>query len=175
MPNRRGFTLIETLVVISTMSVILMLSATTIFFLMRAEGDGTRALTSSTSFARLQNAFRRDARAASSAHINQTGAGEEFLEFEFNSSQSIQYRIVGDQIVRNKFVDETVSATEEFFVPKTTIGFEVAQQNGKTVAVLSCDRRPLSTVETKQKTVRSREYRIVAAIGRDRRFEKDLQ
>ncbi len=175
MNHRRGMTLIEMMVVISTMAVVMALSGATVFYLMRAEGNGATALTASTSFARLQNTFRRDIHAATSARINERDNGTEFLELRIGQSQSVEYRVVGDRIVRYLVVGQSAKSIEEYNVPKTTVRFEVLGEGRDSIAVIRCDRQPFLGQETKLKDIPKREFRIEASVARDWRFEKVSQ
>src|SRR5580704_15506510 len=67
MNNRRGFTMIELLVVISVISVILPLAGGTIVFLLRAQSQSAEALRDAMATTQLSHSLRSDVHAARSA------------------------------------------------------------------------------------------------------------
>ncbi len=184
MKSRRGVSLVELLVVIATSSVMVTLGSTTIFMLLRAEAAGTKSLFTSTSMSRLATAFRDDvstARRVELKHADDAAVTE--LVLVVSERRQVTYRIEPRQVVRatsppaKQNVGVNIGSIERYRLPDGVTKFEVPEQHEL------ADRPLLSLIHRLELGKRtkndlqspSRELRIVAQLGLDRRFEKPKQ
>lgn len=186
MRTRRGASLIEMLVVISTMSVIMTVAATTILWLLRSEASGAKAVAASAGFSRLATDFRRDVHSATGAEMQpQQEGGVQGLTLRLPLTQRIHYEAQANHIVRKQHVGDQIRSTDTYSLPAGVCRFElvppdhdktVAAQEG-TVVRLIYSRQLGAAVQHRSRRIAAergatREYRIEALLRRDHRFEK---
>ncbi len=175
MQQRRGVTLVEMLVVISTMSVIMGLGITTIFLMMRAEGSGAKTLVDSMTYARMANSFRQDVHAAHDVQLVADAADKHSLSLRMSQTEQVTYQIDDENVVRIAKTNDKVDHLEQFRLPNVKAGFELHphQTAGEGALIeLVLTRRHSAATDQHEAVLPTREYRIKALIGRDHRFEK---
>ena len=175
--TRRGVTLIELIIVITTMAIITSLAVTTIFMLLRVEGEGAGSLSEALIESRLARQFRKDVHSAIAAELAEDGA----LKLQ-NDDQWIIYKPNEDNVSRMIQTDnEQTKAFDQFFIGKKTAKFVIIKQNTEqsssnyeTVDLVI--EKPKDTKGT-NKTLgpNNRNHMVRATLAFDRRFLKDQQ
>jgi prepilin-type N-terminal cleavage/methylation domain-containing protein len=163
MTKRRGFTLVELLVVISVLAIILPIAGGTVFFLLRAQSQSAEGLRDAMAITQLSHTFRSDVHAA---RIARTPANADGCELELDNSRSIAYRAEPNgfvsRIVRR---GEVVERREQFRIgaaqPKFALS-EAGREVGVTIAP-----RSRSSVPANDATRLLSGIRIAAIVGRN--------
>jgi hypothetical protein len=176
--SRRGISLIELLVVIGTVSVITTLAVTTIFFLLRAEGNGVKSLANSISMSRLSTDFRRDVHSSTGVELTTRENAQKDLQLELAEDNYVIYRIGNREVFRLRYgslpvADLKPMAIETYHLAPGTIIFEVTadpERSSKWVSLIFS--RQMET-KARNETARlpTRNYQIRAVLGHDRRYE----
>ena len=176
MQQRRGVTLVEMLVVISTMSVIMALGITTIFLMMRAEGSGAKALVDSMTYARMANSFRQDVHAARDIQLVADAPDKpNSLRLRLSQTEQVTYQIDDENVIRITKTNDKVDHLEQFRLPNVKAGFELhgnQTAGNSTLIELVLTRRHAAATDQHEAVLPTREYRIKALLGSDHRFEK---
>jgi Tfp pilus assembly protein FimT len=177
MRARRGITLVETLVVISTASVVMTLATTTIIWLLRTEGSGADALIANTSLARLAADFRHDVRNATDAKL--TSADDSnitSLVLALPDASSVRYEASSGKVSRKQKM-KTALRVESYSVGSGENRFDIIHPENRSGSVHTptfvrmVHARTLSPKTTGLDEFGAvREYRIDAQLARDHRF-----
>jgi prepilin-type N-terminal cleavage/methylation domain-containing protein len=177
MQQRRGVTLIETVVAMSMLVVLATLAVTTVFLLMRAEAGGARALTASTGVSRLADAFRQDVHAAASATVENDENGKPQLRLAADGTAATLYS-ASDRTVRRIVKNgDDVTGSDSYTLPVGEVRFEVHPQQKLVSLVLqrTPETRSSKRPDTPEASAKAQpalsQFRIEAALGRDVRFE----
>lgn len=170
-PRRRGFSLVEMLVVIVSMSVLLGVAVTTLTLLMRAGQTATSAVTSSLAVSRLAHDFRREVRAASAAEVEPGENGQPArLRLSVAPDRRVIYWREKTSILRREMSGDEVLRAEKYSVDASEVSFTVPESGQVTLAISTSlnDRAP-----TRGRSVSavSRRFQIDATVGADRRFQ----
>jgi prepilin-type N-terminal cleavage/methylation domain-containing protein len=170
MKHRRGFTLIELIVVLSLWGAILPLAGGTICLLLRAQTATADSLADGMTLSRFAQTFRADVHAARKARGESLPAKlVEEVVLELDSARTISYTTgatAGD-IVRTARKGDVTERREEFRLVGTQTRFEVGPE-GRTVAALHAPRGfALSGAPI---VPRAPSMRIEAVVGRDPRI-----
>ena len=165
MNRRRGYSLVEMVVVIATASVLLGLTVTLLYTLLRVERDGRDQIRHYTTLGRLAAQFRRDAHAATAA----SAIDNRQWKFTLSDNRAVTYRMEPGRLIRLEQAGEASPNRESFALPP-----------GMTAAVeIDTDAEPtfvgLVMVPTPEGSERrrGRPIRIDAVLGRDHRFVKE--
>jgi prepilin-type N-terminal cleavage/methylation domain-containing protein len=161
MNNRRGFTMIELLVVISVISVILPLAGGTIVFLLRAQSQSAEALRDAMATTQLSHSLRSDVHAARSA----SSSSPDEVSLELDGSRIIEYRSQPDGFVSRVVRRGTsVERRERFRVGDVRPRFKLAQGGREVAVTISPRLRGAVPVEDRTSAAG---IRIAAMVGRD--------
>ena len=177
---RRGFTLIELMVVIAIISVIFSLVGAVFQRLFLSEQSAMRAALDEQTVSRLADQFRRDIHAATFAEIDtqREGATGSLGLFEANRDQpAIVYVVLTDEVIREqRAADATVSHREVFRLPECRISFatQVAEAEVSFIS-LSIARQHSTITPQPQATRPYRTLAVEAALGRDNVVKKSFK
>lgn len=129
MKVRRGKTLIEMLLLISVLTVIMTIVATTLVALFRTDRQIRRDLDQQTSLARLSGRFRTDAHAAASCQVGPT------CQLALADGRVIHYLAAPRKIAREVRRGDAVEHRDAFFLPEAAaVQFDMpAELDGKLV------------------------------------------
>jgi hypothetical protein len=170
--GRRGWTLIELLLVITATTILSVTGATILCVLMAAERCGAETVIVERSLTRLALRLRSDLHAAEAAEVRSgDGAAAEFLDVQHSGGRRVRYACRPDEVTRDVFEGETVRERDGFRLPGGESRFE-GVDDGAPLAFVH--RRPQERlIETGGDRVQAaplREVRIEAVVGWDRRF-----
>ena len=171
--SRTGKSLIEVLIVISIMGAIMTPAVRLIHTMMGSERESVRALTVSSSAARLARQFRRDVHAATGVEIVR-GEDEEAprLELQVGAGKTVTYVSAADEVLRTvaEGDDGQPVSRESYHVPAGQGRFET---RGNPPLVVLIHERSASEEHGRARTSSGMKYlRIEAVLGRDHRFSE---
>lgn len=141
--DRTGVSLIELLVVISTLSVVMTTSTITLFRLLQAQTAGTNVLADALTTNRLARDLRRDAHAATTAELQATDDGQS-LVLTGGDGSLVTYRMQSGRMSREATVDPDVPVREEYALGGATAELELTE-SGRLITVRL---RPTETPQT---------------------------
>jgi prepilin-type N-terminal cleavage/methylation domain-containing protein len=167
-PHRRGYTLIEMIVVMSAMAVILGMCVGLIQALLKLDRIGRAHLAEVTARGRLARQFRQDVRAASRAEpVRDRDGRAAALRLDRPDGPSVEYRAGPGRLDRDERPEGDAPARRETFRLRATGAprFEVRDDGGDAfVGLLVPDWTAFEPAGG------PRESRIEALLGRDRRL-----
>ncbi len=162
--HRRGWALIECLVLISVMTVLLGLCAGTIRLLMQLDRAGRAARDQAADVRRLSADFRADVHASTSTTPPPEGGDR--LVLPLPAGRTAEYLGRATTIVRTIREGERVRRVESYRrPPRSTLRFEVAKGNPRPLATLILGPEPGGDSEPLR-----RGCRVEAELGKDHRF-----
>jgi prepilin-type N-terminal cleavage/methylation domain-containing protein len=130
MNRRRGYTLIEILVVLATSGALLAVGLGVLHLLVRLEHDARDEVRQQTTLDHLADQFRRDAHAAvrlAGLEAPQRDDPPRGWQFSLGESRAVQYRAERGELVRTESVGDDVIRRESFVVPaEATVSIELA-------------------------------------------------
>jgi type II secretory pathway pseudopilin PulG len=125
--HRRGWTLIEMLIVCTTVGILTVTGVVTIGMLMSAENRGAESLVRQTTISRLSAQFRADLHATANASLQDgNAAGQSSLVLEHPDGSMITYEIMEDALERRVAGRGDGGHRERFRLPQTQMHFESA-------------------------------------------------
>jgi len=131
MQRRSGKSLIEIVVVLSTMTVIMALSITTLFLVMRADSFGMTSLAVTSNRARLSRQFRSDVHAAQSASlVPATDSDSQQLSLLHADATVVMYEAANNSVRRTRQQGDDVLSRETFPLSKGDARFTVDEEAG---------------------------------------------
>ena len=157
---RRGYSLIEMIVVMTIATVIVGLSAAILHLLLRTERNGRQQMHRSAALARLADQFRSDVHAAAHQPVPDD-ANPSCWTFELKAGRNVQYRAQAGQIERVETLGGKIERRESYALPPDAA-----------VAIATPDdtKPPVATLMVREPP--NREIRIAAVLGKDHRFSK---
>ncbi len=160
---RRGFTLIELMVVLTVGTVIVGIGVGTLHVLLRTEQTGRDRVPQAGVLARLAAQFRSDVNAA----VRQT-AGEHRAEWRFALTEDrlVAYRALPGELRREEHVAGKLVRQETYVLPGGS---------SATIAVESKAAPPVASlviVGGGPPSAIGRQWRVTAVLGKDHRFTK---
>jgi type II secretory pathway pseudopilin PulG len=162
---KRGYTLIETIVVMTGGSALLGIAVVLLCVLFRADGSWRDHVQRSVTIDRLSERFRRDVRAAAgppAAVAQQPGRWDVPLAAD-GMSHFVTYQVENGRVVRNVRESTRPDWIEEYALPAgATARIETEPLGDATLARLEI--APLNAAAG------GRTFRVEAVVGRDRRF-----
>ena len=171
--TRRGVSLAELLVVISSATVILTMSATLIHRIMHTQSRAYAFFCVERSALRLTTQFRRDVHSATDASID--GAGDEgVLTLQLTGDQTVEYRRAEGNVARVLSSGGDVVAREEFPFPAGT-EWGLQEHQAPRRLILSLEGQPQDNLDPNEKRPSPLfavpvGFRAEACLGRDRYF-----
>ncbi|QDV21402.1 hypothetical protein Pan153_60900 [Gimesia panareensis] len=125
---REGFTLIEMLAVMATMSILFTVAVTTLAFLMRVEMQGTERIQDNLILQKLSHQFRMDVATARQANLKQDNQKQ--LNLDRGHGTSIVYFMTqsGDAMRREIRKEGKLISREEYRLHLSDTKFEIDQQ-----------------------------------------------
>jgi prepilin-type N-terminal cleavage/methylation domain-containing protein len=152
--DRRGFSLIEMMVVISAGAVLLGLCVVLIHTLLRLDRTSRARMSEGLAVGGLARDFRDDVRAARSARLLSDSARAGRLELFLPDGRTVSYRTRDGELVRLETLDGEPDRIERYHVSARP---ELKPLGNRTLVGLSLGPRDL---------------RIEAVLGLDRRFDR---
>jgi prepilin-type N-terminal cleavage/methylation domain-containing protein len=130
--SRRGYSLIEMLVVITVMSMMVVMGTLTMALLMRSERTGGDALVAAQAGHRLARQFRKDVHAADDATLDTSNPGHPVLNLIANGRAKVSWSRVEEGLRRR--VDASPAQIETYRVPAhdVSIVLEPLQADSRT-------------------------------------------
>ena len=153
--TRRGFTLVEMIVVIGGITIILGLCAGLLHTLLRLDRSGRESLNDTNTLARLARQFRQDVRASRAAKPGDAGS----LALTRPDGPDVSYRVQGARLVREERAGEKVVRREAYAVAR--IGPLRFETEGAFVRLIAA-RRPTNPLAPPR-----------TAVGVEARLDKD--
>lgn len=168
MTGRRGFTLIELIVVIMASTLMLGLCVGLIHILVKLDRAGHVQLNQHASLARLARAFRGDVRAAIAVDPAAPSAGPgQRLVLKRPDDRAVEYRIEANALIRTERDGDKVRNQDAFPIPRRDAArIDVRSLETQTVVGLSFEAR-----SDKKDAGSLRGYRVESVLGQDHRFE----
>lgn len=171
MNRRRGASLVELLVVVSSTAAILSLSAELIYRGMRTQSESRRFFDGERAAWRLAKDFRNDAHAASEATVAPEAVGADgLIRLEQADGRVVVYRRDGAKIVRMASSPGAAESREEYPLAAGTTA-EVQFDDATRLATLSVVKEPADAAAAPPRSVREApiELEVLAIVGRDHR------
>ena len=98
--RRRGYSLIEMIVVVGAVTIVLSLCGLVLHALMRMDRSGRREFDDATTISRLARQFRDDVRSASSADSRPGKEKGPLLEIKLSDKRNLTYEVQGTRLIR---------------------------------------------------------------------------
>jgi type II secretory pathway component PulJ len=164
---RRGFSLIEVVVLMTAVAVVLGLCALTIQLLLRLNTDGQARYSASVTMMHLARQFRSDVRAGEAARLGASGGSgpkSESLFLSLGPEHSVAYEPRGESVVRLESQSGNLTRHERYALPRASLArFELREVRGRRFVALAVSR----AAETKQAGP-PRAWEVIALQGKDR-------
>ncbi len=158
--HRRGFTLVEMLVVVTVFAFLLASVALAIGTLFRAQGELQNELAQAGTASRLAAQLRADAHLASAAEVVQEGDTTN-VRLTF-SDAAINYATHPRRIIRTVTQGETETHREVFsLLEGTTTRWEISSESPAFITLTTSYRSP----QLREGVALPREHRVEASIG----------
>ena len=167
---RGGVSLVELLIVISTLTVLMATCTATLYRLMAAQRASTTSLAAALTRSRLGHDFRRDAHAASSAELN----GEQLVltgsvtsDVSANVTTRVTYRRTEAGLLRTESRGDGPELREEYRLPLTNVEFGFEADGGLAVIRLrrSAETRSIAASSRPLPAIPPVEMQIEAVVG----------
>jgi Tfp pilus assembly protein FimT len=126
--RRAGITLIELVVVISTLAVLMSFATVLMGLLFRADHAGQDALAGQLSIARLGRQFRADAHETLTVETAQDNTGA--LELTLKDGRRVNWTAAGGAVTRIARRNDAVLTRESYALPEGTATFSVSESGG---------------------------------------------
>lgn len=165
---RRGYALIELLVVLTVASVMLTLCAGMVHLLLKLDRSGRSASETATDLARLARDFRADAHAAGpiAPPVAPPVGSADRLALTLDSGKTVEYQVRPLDVLRTLREGDKVRRYETYRRPsRSSVAIEVRAEGTKPFASLVVDR----PADGRDNSL-YRDYRIEAELGKDRRI-----
>ena len=157
---RRGYSLIEMIVVMTIATVIVGLAAAMLHLLLRTERNGRQQMHRSAALARLADQFRSDVHAAAHQPVPDD-ANPSCWTFELKAGRNVQYRGQAGQIERVETLGGKIERRESYALPPDATVWIATPANSQPA---------VATLIVRESS--NRDIRIAAVLGKDHRFEK---
>jgi prepilin-type N-terminal cleavage/methylation domain-containing protein len=162
--RRRGYALVEVLVVMTIVATMLTLCAGMIHLLLKLDRANRSASEVASDLNRLARNFREDAHV--SAPIDPSDKAADRIKLTVDDRKTIEYQVRPNDILRTVREGEKVRHRELYRKPaRATVRIELANEGARTFASLVVDRQPDGRDDSLY-----RDYRIEAELGKDRRL-----
>lgn len=163
--QRRGYTLIEMLVVVTVSAVLMGVAVQVLYLLARLERGGRESVGRATIVARLADQFRSDVHAALRS-MPAAGAEKSQWRFALAGDSAVAYRALPGEVERREQVAGKPARQESYALPAESVAeIVIRTEPAPTVASLVITLPgPASAM--------GREIRIDAVLSKDHRFAK---
>ncbi len=163
--ERRGITLIETVVLMTGVAAMLGLTVVMLQLLLKLDGDSRARLDTAGMLARLADQFRRDVHGASAARLVEQPSKPAGLRIEPGPDRAIEYQVKGpSKLIRVESLKGKTVRTESYVVARGgPIELALKQDGSRRFATLTVDRQV-----SRYHTDPPRLFEIVAKVGRNR-------
>ncbi len=163
-PNRRGISLIETIVLMTGVATMLGLTVLMLQLLLKLDGDSRARLDTAGVLSRLAEQFRRDVHGASKARLVESAPSPAGLRIEPGPDRSIEYQVKGtNKLVRVESLKGKTVRNETYKIARGgAIQIGIKQDDGHRFATLTVDRQA-----SKYATDPPRLFEIVAQVGKN--------
>ncbi|MDR3638653.1 MAG: type II secretion system protein [Isosphaeraceae bacterium] len=159
---RRGYSLIEMLIVISGIAILFGMSVGMIHMLLRLDRGNRARIGEKTTISRLAHALRRDAHAAVAARRVEA-EGHEGVAFDLGKGHKVDYVDEGGRLVRHETAPGETPRREAYRLPsRGRPKLELREEAGQRWAILTLDRNPNA-----QEIAPARPVVVEAWIGKD--------
>lgn len=156
---RRGYSLIELVLVIAIVSVLMTLSAGLFVALSRAERNAVRSISTQRQWGQLQAQFRQDVHRARTVSL----ASADELRLDQPDQAEIRYVIQADELVRT-MTSEAGTHREQYRLPRTAWAFAVTGESPRIVRLIA--KRTADTVtQVSPELLPTQEWAIEAALS----------
>lgn len=165
MSRRPGVTLIELVAVLGIGAVMMGVTVTLLYGLLRADCSGRDHLRQSIGLGRLADQFRRDVHAAKTSRDVTDGDGR---QFELAADRTVTYRLQSGGLTRSEQVGEATVRRESFALPPgATASIQMAADAQPAIVSLM-----ITPVAKAPEPAGGPVIRIDAVLARDHRFAK---
>jgi prepilin-type N-terminal cleavage/methylation domain-containing protein len=162
--HRRGYALIEVLVVLTVAAVMLTLCAGMVHLLLKLDRSGRAASEEAADLTRLAHDFRADIHAAEPATPPARAADRWTLSLD--GGKTVEYQVRPRDVLRTLREGDKVRRHETYRrPPRASVSIEVGHDGPRSLASLVVDRPPDGQADSLY-----RDYRIEAELSRDRRI-----
>lgn len=166
--RRRGYVILELLLVISSLVVVLGLCVGLIHSLLRLDRVARDHLAETTARDRLARQFRRDVRAASRSSLKAGAAPAPKLELTGPGGRIVEYAPGDGRVIRSERDGDRQVGREDYRLPSRPVtGFRSLEEDGAPFVVLSLRRKADASTAG-----RAREAEYQAMLGRDARHAR---
>jgi type II secretory pathway pseudopilin PulG len=163
MKRRRGFSLIEMVMLITVASIVLGLCAVTLQLLIKVDRSGRSHIAGLAREAHLARIFRADVRAARGA----TSAAPNTLMLELDDDDRVEYRLEGKEVLRVERVRDAIRNQDAFPLPRGgSARFDVEPLESLSVVRLIIARAPAAP-----DLPAGRATHLEGVLGQDHRFD----
>ena len=165
--DRRGYALVEMLVVMTVLAVLLTLCAALIHQLLKLSASSRAASDVAADLARLARDFRADAHA--SAPVEPPGKPGDRLTFPLGGGRAVSYEVREQDILRTVSIEGAKARRFESYrrPARASVHFEIDSPGPRRFATLVID-RPAGGRDTGL----YHEYRVEAELSKDRRIDR---
>lgn len=164
MTRRRGYSLVELLVIVSGVALVMILGAALVHALLRAERATRDGMAEGASAARLARDLRADVHAAVALSSGPEGEAQvKSVVLTRPGGASAEYRVEGDGLIVSHRDGDRQRAETFTFPRRGSPRLEVDRGDGRTWVVLRIERG----------TGSARAIRVEAELGRDHRHEPE--
>lgn len=179
---RRGYSLIELLMVMAIGAALMGTTMATLFTLLRSEQAARGRLRQAMTLDRLAEQFRRDAHEADRVVASAQGTAPGAWEFRHGGGRTVEYRAGTEALLRLERVEGKIASREEYVLPAgalVSVGTQEGDQSdsprGGKLDPFPSSRLPMAVLRIAAPAVESpgapaRTVRIEAALGLAYRF-----
>lgn len=170
--SRRGFSLLEIVLVMGGVSILLGLCGGLIHLMLRLDRVGRSHVAETATIGRLAHRFRRDIHASNRARPgDDEGRVGSYLELVLPGDRRVEYRVRGHQLIRSQHPGELAARTETYTLPFCREPRFLAHDADQEVRVsLQLPRGEGLSPESLRHVLT-----IDAAVGRDHRFSRPTE
>jgi len=165
--SRRGYTLVEIVVVISMLTMIISLAGMTFHLLLRADKSVLQAFVTERTISRLAILFREDVHRADAGVIEaEAEQTPQRLSLESPGRDPVRYAVTEEGIVRLTLEHGSVVARDDFVLPECEVFLTAGDADAVALRTLVIERPAASLVGKRQDQAPRRQLKIEAYLHR---------